>query len=310
MRLITLCLSIGLAGIALTPAANAADWNNGAGGIKDYRPAGVPVPAPIPYPETFKWYLRADVGLGVTSEPSVKETGVAYGIYRDPADGPAFGSSSSWFTTDFDYFASGGVGAGAYLTPHLRADVTVDARTKSSVSSDATYSYMVDPGVGNPATIRADGIVTDRTDVRSTVMLANLYWDFAGRGSTFMPYVGVGVGAAVRTMERGYTARERLYDTTTSPETFSGVGVRYGGEGKAHQLTPALALTAGLGYALSPGMVFDLNYRYTYIGEADFGTKVSFSPADPSGVSSTVSRQTIGETHEHALRAGIRWNVW
>ncbi|MEZ5856926.1 MAG: hypothetical protein R3D67_20120 [Hyphomicrobiaceae bacterium] len=310
MRLITLCLSIGLASLAVPTAVIAADWNNGDGGMKDYRASGVPVPAPIPYAETFKWYLRADVGLGVTTEPSVKETGVAYGIYRDPADGPAFGSSPSWFTTDFDFFAQGGVGVGAYITPQLRADVTVDARTKSSINSDATYSYMVDPGAGNPATLRADGIVSDRTDVRSTVMLANVYWDIGGRGSAFMPYVGVGVGAAVRTMERDYSAGERLYDTTTVPETYSGSGVRYFGHGKAHQLAPAVAVTAGLGYALSSGMVLDLNYRYTYIGAADFGSSVNFSPANPSGVSTAVSRMTVGDTQEHALRAGVRWNVW
>ncbi|MFV0297659.1 MAG: outer membrane protein [Hyphomicrobiaceae bacterium] len=310
MRLVALCLSIGLAGLVAPSVAQAADWNNGAEGIKDYRAAGAAIPAPIPYAETFKWYLRADLAFGYTSEPDVKETGTAYGIQRDLFDGNGlpFGSQSSWFKSDFDTFVSGGVGVGAYFGNQIRGDLTVDVETRNAIKSDATYSYMYDGGGANPSTVRADGTVNDRIDVRNTVMLANLYWDFARPNSVFTPYLGLGVGAAMRSMGRHYSARESLVDTTDG--SYAGTGTRYSGKAKAYQLAPAAAFTAGLGYALSPGVILDVNYRFTYIGSADFGTQVAFSPADSNGVTRTVSRVTVGDTYEHALRAGLRWNVW
>jgi hypothetical protein len=75
MRNKTLSPALGLA-IALlsaTTVAEAADWNGGS--VKDGR-GGILVPEPIPYAETFKWYLRADIGGGWTSAPAISEKGM------------------------------------------------------------------------------------------------------------------------------------------------------------------------------------------------------------------------------------------
>ena len=312
MRLNKLCLTLGLALVASAPGAQAADWNNG-GSIKDR--GGVPIPAPIPIVETFKWYLRADVGGGLITggDPSAK--GEIYGLDRDPLEGPAFGTRSSWFTGDFDTFAVGGVGAGAYLNSYLRADVTVDTRTKSDANVDGTYTYRGSPAVYDPGnngtTVRIDGRTKEQTDVRGTVALANLYWDLTERGTRFVPYIGAGVGFAVRSLDRRHDTSETITDTTDPAGHFQTGTRTFRGQAKAHQLAPAASATAGFAYTLDQGMVLDFGYRYTYLGPVDFNTNINYSPAiNGAGNTSSSSRLTIGDTHEHTLRAGVRWNVW
>lgn len=309
MRLTKLFLMMGLAVAGAAPAAQAADWDRG-GSIKDY--GGVPVPAPIPAMETFKWYLRADLGGGLTSGPNASSSQNLYGLDRDPADGPAFGALPSWFSGDFDTFAIGGVGVGAYFSPRLRGDITVDIRSKGDAHIDQTYSYVGDPAVyGLGTSTQIDGETREHTEVRSTVALANVYWDLVDRSSRFVPYVGAGLGVAVRNIKRDHATGEIVTDVT-DPNNPSTIGARtFSGEGTGRQLSLAASATAGIAYNLSPGLVFDLNYRYTYIGAVDFDTRINFSEAiGTSGQTSADSRLTIGDTHEHAIRAGLRWNVW
>lgn len=306
MRLTKLFLMMGLAVAVAAPTAQAADWDRG-GSIKDR--GGVPIPAPIPVMETFKWYLRADVGGGLVDGAAPSMSQNLYGLDRDPAEGSTFGASSSWFSGDFDTFAVAGVGVGAYFTPRLRGDITVDMRTKGDAHIDTTYSYSADPALNGGNNIRVDGRTREHTEVRSPVALANLYWDLVERGSRFVPYIGVGVGFAVRNIDRDHDTTETLTNVT-NPAAPTAAGTRtFTGQGTGRQLAPAASATAGIAYNLSPGMVFDLSYRYTYIGEVDFNTRINFSQPI-NGRNFVESKLTIGDTHEHALRAGIRWNIW
>jgi opacity protein-like surface antigen len=296
MRLSTKLLSVGLALATFVPAAEAADWNRGS--VKDR--GGIAVPAPIPVVETFKWYLRADVGLGLTTGGDPSEQGLVYGLDRDPADGPAFGMNSAWFNNGFDTFAMGGIGVGAYLSPRLRTDLTIDVRTKSDIDAHGTYGYNQIPAAPGPATVRVTGTSIDKTEARTTLALANLYWDLTERGTRFTPYIGVGLGFAVRSTQRTHETTETLWDIT-DPLNVVNMGNRgFLGKGKAHQLAPAASATAGFAYTLDTGMVLDLNYRFTYLGAADAATLLTGNQ----------SRLEIGDTFDHALRAGIRWNVW
>lgn len=309
MRVTKLFLTIGLAVAAAVPAANAADWNRGS--TKDY--GGVPVPAPIPVMETFKWYLRADIGGGIADGPNASMSQNLYGLDRDPADGPPFGATSSWFTGDFETFAVGGVGVGAYFSPHLRGDITVDVRSKGDAHIDQTYGYWGDPAIYDPAAtgreVHVDGITREHTEVRSTVALANIYWDLTERGSRFVPYVGAGIGFAVRNIDRDHGTYEVVTDVT-DPDNPGVVAERtFSGQGTGRQLALAASATAGVAYNLSPGLVLDVGYRFTYIGAVDFDTRITFS--EPiNGQTSAQSKLTIGDTHEHSVRAGLRWNVW
>lgn len=307
MRLKQICLSLGLGLAAMTPAAQAADWNNGAGGLKDHGGrAGIPVPAPIPVVETFKWYLRADVGGGVVTGGDPSERGMQYGLTDgDPASTP-IGMDSTWFRNGFDTFAVGGVGAGAYITPRLRADATVDVRTKSDVTADGNYSYTGNPAVYDaityPSGVQIRGSTVDKTDVHGTLALLNFYYDLTDRGTRFTPYIGLGVGAILRSMQRSHSSSEEAHDLASAGiGAIPGTARTYQATSKSHQLAPAVAATAGFAYTLDTGMVLDFNYRFAYLGGVDFATRI-----DPS----SISRLTIDDTMEHALRAGVRWNVW
>lgn len=301
-KTIGLALAIALAAGA-TPALAGGDVVYRDGSSKDYRGAGIPVPAPIPVMEHFRWYLRADMGLGLLGGGAPSETGLIIGAQDATGVGAQtpFGTSSSWFTDDFNTFVSGGVGVGMYLTPHLRGDLTVEARTKSDVIGDGAYSYAQwahTIPVPGPTGTRVDGSLQDKTEVRDTTTMINLYYDFKDRGG-FTPYIGAGVGVAVRTLQRTSTLTETLYDVTGPIPVLTGTRTLTG-TGKAHVPALAAALTLGASYALHPGMVLDFNYRYMYTGEGDVKGRVGGQP----------TTLTVGETHEHALRAGLRINVW
>lgn len=313
MQLKKLSLSLCLALAAPSMAADAADWNKGSS-IKDYR-AGVPVPVPVPVADTFKWYLRADVGGGLYTGGDPAFEGNMYGFDRDPAEGPAFGIQSSWFGNTFDTFAVGGVGVGAYLTPRIRADVTVDARTPTKLGSQGNYSYTGDPAyynnpLGSGFDARINGTTTEHIEVRGLMSLANVYFDLAERGSRFVPYVGGGVGFVVRSIQRTHNTEEVLYDlTSTAPVPLEVNRTYFQGKSKAHQLAPAAALMAGFGYTLDSGMVLDFNYRFAYVGEVESRTQINYS-ANINGVETVSSKLKLGDLQEHAIRAGVRWNVW
>lgn len=102
------------------------------GGLKGGRDV-VPVPAPNPanHPQ-LDWYVRGDIGYGFVSDGE---------------------------TSDHLF---GGIGFGRYITPSLRADITIDFKDSSS---------------------------------HDFVSTANVYYDFDRRW-LLRPYLGVGVGGA------------------------------------------------------------------------------------------------------------------
>jgi opacity protein-like surface antigen len=296
--------ALGLAILLAAPAtvAEAADWNNGAGGIKDSRAAGIPVPAPVPVMEHFRWYLRADIGGGILGGSEVSERGFSFGQINSSGLGAQapFGTSSSWFSSEFDTFGVGSVGVGMYISPRLRGDLTIDARTENEISGSGTYSYTVydhriAPAAPLVPTAVATGVYTDRSLVRDTSAMANLYYDIIDRGS-FTPYVGVGLGFTNRHIERTVSVVESVAGGGGATTASS-----IAGTSKANVVAPSASLTAGAAYALHAGLVLDFNYRYMYIGGVDTATALS------TGGTSTMK---LDPTHEHALRAGVRLNVW
>jgi opacity protein-like surface antigen len=71
------------------------------------------------------------------------------------------------------------------------------------------------------------------------------------------------------------------------------------GAEKTHSVTLAWALMAGASYQLSERTLLDLNYRYLSVGGVT-------STTDASGGASKIS---VGDTTEHQLRAGLRFNI-
>jgi opacity protein-like surface antigen len=61
---------------------------------------------------------------------------------------------------------------------------------------------------------------------------------------------------------------------------------------------------AGLAWSLTPGTIVDINYRFTWMGSAETTTSIS------NGTDTYSSQLKIGDSFDHQLRAGLRWNVW
>ena len=255
------------------------------------------VPAPAPVPETFSWYIRADIGVGITSGDTTDKG--SYG--NGPGLASEFWSATperiNWFDSSSDPFFQGGIGFGKYITPRFRMDATIDFKTadKYGGSGAFTYDQVTMPGsVPTGSTVTVTGI--DRVDVIDGVTLINAYLDLVPRGQ-FTPYVGFGAGFATRIIDR----------THHSDEEVSGGGTlrTWDGANKDTQFAPAVSATAGIAWAISPGTILDINYRYTYIGSVDTSMQIAASDG-----STTRSKITVSESHQQAIRAGLRWNIW
>lgn len=287
-------LALALATAASAPAA-AGDFDYGYRGMKDV-PAGVPVPAPVPVYDTFRWYVRTDLGGGWRSQPSVKQDGIVYGTTDSKTP---LSPGSSWFTSEFNTFFTGGIGAGIYLTPRLRGDLTFDFSSEADVKGSGAfaynqYSFTPLPGTDTGLVVR--GTMSDHTKMTNSIGLVNLYYDLVDRGS-FTPYIGIGAGLVVRHITRTHSTVETLYDPVQNTST------AYGTISSRHKdvaVAPAAAATAGFSYTISPGVLVDLNYRLTYLGAVDANLTVN----------GQTSKVAIGDSLEHAVRAGLRWNVW
>lgn len=119
---------------------------------------GIPVPAPVPIPETHAFYVRGDANLSFFEPPEIELGGIKFG------------------QEDMTETFSTGVGIGVYFRDSIRGDVTVDYRWDADVSG-------VNPVTGNEHS----------TEVYSILGLANLYYDFGNR-DRFSPYIGAGIG--------------------------------------------------------------------------------------------------------------------
>ena len=116
-------IAAGLAGlVAAHLPVHAGDMMNGAaGGIKDYGSAGIAVPAPVPYEETFKWYVRGDIGTAFKNSGKFETGGLTAPQITQPGD---------WSEQSIVSF-----GFGRYLTPSVRGEITLDYRTPKSIAS-------------------------------------------------------------------------------------------------------------------------------------------------------------------------------
>lgn len=309
--------------VAIAGPAVSGDWNNGAGGIKDYRGGGVPVPAPAPIPESkADWYMRGDVGYTVGSSGKITTTGADYGAYTDfsEADGTVFGS----------------IGIGAYLGHSFRAEITADIRPDQRIGKKAPRSRTqttTEPGdpfteyvTYNGATVTVQQPTYDyhhyqttRTeDIRTSnnTVMFNVYRDIE-TGGPFTPYIGAGLGLAVSTVKTRYTERgactgstyrytgfygdvnERSHPTCTADDDKKSMTSTDGRVETTYGL--AAAIMAGGSYRVSEITSIDVGYRFLWQG-----TSADVSPhVGPDGA----SRIQWDSRIDHEIRTGVRFDI-
>lgn len=266
-------------GMILAEPAIADGWW-GRGSIKDR----VPVPAPVPIPDhAARWYLRADLGLGFASaDPS--ESGIIYG--QDWWTPEISGTSTFWTEDDIEATFTYGAGFGYYWSPNFRTDVTLEGRSERSLKIRGTHHYIVDP----PDGLEVLAETADTGKIGSGIFLFNAYFDFLRTGP-LTPYIGAGVGFSMNKLKRDFTITGECSGCTGS--------VTLRASDSTYDVAFAGALMAGLTYSISPVTMLDLNYRYLYIGSSDIDLKFG----------NLRSHFSTGDTHEHQIRVGLRWNI-
>jgi opacity protein-like surface antigen len=294
------------AGLLAAGPAAADGWSAGGGSIKEGGAVAVPVPVPVPVPDfAARWYLRADVSLGFTS-PDISESGLRYGtLYGLPGDtSMPFGTPGSWGDSDLDTTFTWGGGFGYYWSPRFRTDLTIEGRLQRDFKMRGTYQYAEEAYAGgwSPTGNQVDGETTDSVKLTSGLFMFNAYYDLF-RGGPFTPYIGAGVGFAVNQLQRRFVNYHYVCDPTTLFPGQDCSDVSMPSELRANEtnynVSFAAAAMAGFSYSLTPVTMLDFSYRFLYIGGSDVDVIVNTTP----------SRLSVGDTHEHQIRAGLRWNI-
>lgn len=247
-------------------AASAADL--GGTSLKD-APVMEAMPAASP-----GWYIRADGGYNWFTTPGFSAADLT--TYDSSMDG-------SW---------SVGGGIGRYFGRGFRGDITVD--------------YLFGAKTNTSFLCGCAEVGSTQFDVSSTVVLANLYYDF-NRGGRFNPYIGAGVGFA-----RNETSSATLEDPC-------GCTSSYGGKSTNNFAAAAMAgiswrirggQTTYIGgmkdepVAISSGnaLYLDFGYRFLYLGEAQ--TAAVYVPMADETVTTKAKDLTA-----HQLRVGLRYDL-
>jgi opacity protein-like surface antigen len=341
LRLINPAMSvIALAAICgLAAPAQAGDWNNGDGSLKESRGrAAVAVPAPMPIPENGPgWYLRGSLGYSFKQTGDIISSGVDVPMYHSFSE---LGGSPSL-----------GAGFGAYVNPYIRWDLTGDLRPTQRISRQGVHHYnavTMTPNTGTVSELRfardaAGNIIRDpvtnqpvsttlsaptsgfhtydigRSEENRTAnqtFLANVYYEPMG-AKVFKPYIGAGAGFAVNSIKRSYSESGVCTGTESrwiSPfddtvERRQEVGclspVRTtSASGSASETGFGLAgaLMAGVGYEVRDGVTLDLGYRYLW----QAGSLATTGQAGPPGQFNKIE---IGDRVDHEVRTSVRWAI-
>jgi opacity protein-like surface antigen len=324
MKFSSACISIALIALAASVVpAKAADWNNGAGGIKDSGQGGTPIPAPIPYQESYKWYLKGDVGFGIKNQNTATSVGTPMNITQQG---------------EFDKIGILGASFGRYITPSLRLEFGIDIRNKQNIATGQPFAYTttryadggVQTAVVNLSPVVSltgpsrnyntyDAVRTDDATHNNVNGMINIYYDLKN-SSRFTPYVGVGVGLVLHTLQhRGkdtgtcFTGGNTIldlnvpplppgcHDITVAGPTYlpSQLSLSSGSSTTAWGL--AAAIMAGGTYSITDRTHWDIGYRGIWQG-GSVSTTINSIAGD--------TRLRFDPRFEHEIRTGIRFDVW
>lgn len=250
---------------------------------------------PLAYEAGSNWYVRGDLGISFDVAPTVSMAAISApppGFAGSPL--PVY-SGQNIHATDF----SGGVGAGYRFNNYLRFDGTWDYRTGPGGSSSTTVvcPYALsgltsqvppNPLVGYLYNTTNTCIGSANINQHNNTFLGNAYVDL-GTYYGFTPYVGGGLGFNINTMSGSLnfneTANGQPYAADLTPTgAFPQLWIDQFGNTINPQpkiaftqqnwnrsfnsttYTVAWALSAGLGFQLTPSATLDVGYRYLNSG--------------------------------------------
>jgi opacity protein-like surface antigen len=256
------------AALVLGSALGASAADLGDGNLKD-----APVMEPMPA-ASAGWYARVDGGYNWFTSPSLSFSG--YDVRDSKQDG-------AW---------SVGGGIGHYFSGGFRGDITVDHLFDSNTETSLYYCGCSNGVVGS-----------SKFDLSSTVVLANLYYDF-NRGGRFSPYIGGGVGYAHNETSSGtftdcFCTSEFGGKSTNNFAAAAMAGVSWrlrGGE-----TTYVAGLKDGP-VAVSDGhaLYLDFGYRFLYLGDAE----TAVFNADEN-----YSAEKLKNITAQQIRVGLRYDL-
>jgi opacity protein-like surface antigen len=286
----------GIAVAAMVPGAANAGGDYYGGAITG---AAIPAPIPVPVYESV-WYMRVDSGVGLGDVAGASENGMVFGEEIDgspySAD-PTFGTSKSWLEARHDHDLLIGGGIGYRFNERFRMDGTIDYLRGSRIIIEGSHNADL-LSSGAPTAGSFEGYVRDITDTQGAAFLINAYVDM-GNWRSFTPYIGGGIGIATTTIERSIGFKQIAHDSSSGTTVDSSHSKGYVTVADSTEQSLAAMATAGVTYKMSDRMDLDLNYRYLFVDGVS-------STAEVNGHTSTI---TIDDTHDHQLRAGLRFNV-
>jgi opacity protein-like surface antigen len=158
---------------------------------------------------------------------------------------------------------------------NLRAELSADIYTGFAVQSFTQGDFT-----------------TNEADASVMAAFVSLYYDFADTGG-FTPYIGGGVGGGLVDADDLTFSTNTGFTGTFFAEKETGLAWHIGG---------------GFSFAASPGMMFDVGYRYVDLGEATFtGNASTSNPGPPPTASSIEGSDIPGSAGAHQLRLGLRF---
>jgi opacity protein-like surface antigen len=245
-----------------------------AAGAADLAPL-MPQPVSMPVIEDFAggWYLRGDVGAGISRAKSLD--------VLDLRGGTDFQMVDSAFRISDSYFIGGGVGY--QFNSWFRADLTAEYRTGFNFRGLGFYT-------------QGGGTFYDVYDghMSSTVGLANAYFDL-GTWHGITPFVGAGFG---------FAANRITHLADLGPAAPLG-GAGYGFVSKTKtDWNFAWALHAGASYSVTNNLKFELAYRYLNMGSATSGVLDCAGAGGCGGVES----YRIRHLDSHDIKLGLRYH--
>jgi len=223
--------------------------------------------APVVYAQPATWYLRGDYSYSWMDGSELSRAIVA------------FDSAS----IDNTWGVGGGIGY--YFGRGIRGDVTYEWRASADVR-----------GTG-------PGTVSTQFDLQSSLLLANLYYDFRPY-ERFTPYVGIGLGAAHHRAGGG------------TVQACGGLCANFGDDSN---WSAAGALMAGFSFRIDRGghapvsikdtavytepgrLHLDVGYRFLYLGDAHTGNLIGTTFATPG--------PRLDDITAHEIRVGLRWDI-